>query len=403
MRERLIVRFPYLPEQPASWALCDADGRLQGGVYQGDWSQCAAAAAGRQVVLLVPAADVLLAHASVPTRNRGRLLQAIPYALEEQLAEDVATLHFAIGPERPDGTLAVAVVARERMDAWLEPLQGEGLRPDLVVPENLALPLEDRGWSVLVEEGDALVRFGPVEGGYAEATHLPLLLDAALKEAGDTPPQRLQLTVVGSAQGLETLIGVETVRHDAASALQVFAAGLSESPELELLQGAYSRREQLGRWWRPWRAAAILAAVWVVLQGGLGGFDIWRLKGEIARQDQQIAQVFQSAMPGSRRTAKPLDQMDQKLRELRGGGSKGGPLELLAGVSEVLQGDTSARLNAASFRGGRLDLDLELKDIQALDRIKQRTTQRLKAEAEIVSASTQGDKVTGRLRVGGGS
>ncbi len=403
MRERLIVRWPYHPGQLPAWMLTDDHGRAEGSVFQGEWEQCAAAAGGRQVVLLVPAADVLLTHASIPTRNRSRLLQAVPYALEDQLAEDVATLHFALGPELADGALAVAVVARERMEAWLAPLQAAGLRPDRVVPENLALPLEDESWAVLVDGDDALVRFAPLQGGYAEAAHLPLLLDAALKEAGDAKPRRLLLTTTGGTRGADTLVGLETVQRETPSALQVFAGGLDEEPPLDLLQGAYSHREQLGRWWRPWRTAAILAAAWVVLQGGLAGYDIWRLKGEIARQDQQIAQLFRSAMPGVQRMVNPRVQMEQKLRELRGGGQQGGALELLAGVSEVLQGDAATRLNAASFRGGRLDLDLELKDIQALDRIKQQTTQRLKAEAEIVSASTQGDKVVGRLRVGGGS
>lgn len=403
MRERLLIRWPYHIGHDFSWGLTDAHGRLQGEPAHGDLEQCAQAATGRQIVVLVPAADVLLTRVSVPTRNRSRLLQAVPYALEDQLAEDVATLHFALGPATPDGGIAVAVVARERMTAWLDRLQEVGLRPDLLVPETLALPAGDNEWSVLVEGNDALLRTGLTQGGYTEAAHLPLLVESALKDAGEAPPGQLHLNLVEGADALADLTGVPVARRAVGCALEVFAAGIGETPTVNLLQGTFSRREQAGRLWRPWRAAAVLAGVWIVVQGGVTGYDIWRLQARIVAQDQQITQLFRAALPGVQRIVDPRAQMEQRLRELRGGAQSGGALALLAGVSEVLQGDASATLNAASYRGGRLDLDLELKDIQALDRIKQQTTQRLKSEAQIVSASTQGDKVSGRLRVGGGS
>ncbi len=403
MRERLVIRWPYRPGQNASWALTDAQGRLQGGVYRGELEQCAASGAGRQVVVLVPAAEVLLTRASVPTRNRHRLLQAIPYALEEQLADDVATLHFALGPETADGGIAVAVVARAQMSMWLDRLQEAGVRPDLLVPDTLGLPLADNEWSLLVDGDDAILRTAATQGGYAEATHLSLMLEAALREAGDHPPQRLRVDVVAATGSPVTPDGLEVVRSEVATGLEVLAVGLDETPAIDLLQGSFSRREQIGRMWRPWRTVAALAAAWVVLESGLAGYDIWRLKSAIATQEQQIGQLFRSALPEVQRMVDPRAQMEQKLRALRGGGQSGGALALLAGVGEILQEDATTRLNAASFRGGRLDLDLELKDIQALDRIKQQASQRLKTEAEIVSAATQGDKVAGRLRVGGGS
>ena len=306
MRERLVIRWPYRPGQNASWALTDAQGRLQGGVYRGELEQCAAAGAGRQVVVLVPAAEVLLTRASVPTRNRHRLLQAIPYVLEEQLADDVATLHFALGPETADGGITVAVVARAQMSMWLDRLQEAGVRPDLLVPDTLGLPLADNEWSLLVDGDDAILRTAATQGGYAEATHLSLMLEAALREAGDHPPQRLRVDVVAATGSLVTPDGLEVVRSEVATGLEILAVGLGETPAIDLLQGSFSRREQIGRMWRPWRTVAALAAAWVVLESGLAGHDIWRLKSAIAAQEQQIGQLFRSALPEVQRMARAV-------------------------------------------------------------------------------------------------
>jgi len=74
---------------------------------------------GRRVVAFVPGVDVRLAMAQVPARQEKRILQAVPYALEDQLAEDVDTLHFAIQFDargrRESDPVPVAITSRARM------------------------------------------------------------------------------------------------------------------------------------------------------------------------------------------------------------------------------------------------------------------------------------------------
>ena len=49
-----------------------------------------------------PGADVLLAEPDVPVKAGARLQQLVPYALEEQLAENIDELHFALGKRSAD-------------------------------------------------------------------------------------------------------------------------------------------------------------------------------------------------------------------------------------------------------------------------------------------------------------
>src|SRR5581483_6466382 len=125
----------------------------------------AARATGKSVVVFVAAADVRLATVDVPARSPQKVLQAAPYALEDQLAEDVDVLHFALGPRQAAGGYPVAVVAKSRMDAWLAPLTEAGLRPEALVPEQLALPwVEDDRIHLLAEAGELTARTGPFRG-----------------------------------------------------------------------------------------------------------------------------------------------------------------------------------------------------------------------------------------------
>ena len=75
--------------------------------------------------VLVPGTDVLLAEPELPAKAGAKLQQIVPYALEEQLAEDIDDLHFAIGKRAGDSsTTPVAVVALSLMDEWTSHAQG---------------------------------------------------------------------------------------------------------------------------------------------------------------------------------------------------------------------------------------------------------------------------------------
>src|SRR4051812_12757657 len=65
-----------------------------------------------------PGTDTLLTTAVLPTSARSKILQALPFALEEQLLGEPESTHYAYRP-LGDNHLAVAVTARERLKTWL--------------------------------------------------------------------------------------------------------------------------------------------------------------------------------------------------------------------------------------------------------------------------------------------
>ena len=77
----LVFRFTG-PNQ-AEWSTAD------GVSEHGDLATLAARINGRRLLLAVPSEMLILTRAKVPGRNRSAWLKAIPYALEEGLAEDV--------------------------------------------------------------------------------------------------------------------------------------------------------------------------------------------------------------------------------------------------------------------------------------------------------------------------
>jgi type II secretion system protein L len=117
--DSILVRFdPDSDWREARWLVCDADGAL-GSERRDALETIAAECAGRPIIGLLPGAVVLATRAALPRASRNKRLQALPYALEDQLAADPETLHFALGRERDDGSCEVEIVARELIESVL--------------------------------------------------------------------------------------------------------------------------------------------------------------------------------------------------------------------------------------------------------------------------------------------
>ena len=126
MADLLVLRFNDTQADFVEWVSVDQFGGQLGEVSRGDLPTAAADVAGRKVIALVPAFSVLRVAAEIPVRAASKVLKALPFAMEEQLAEDVDDLHFAMGKRDTDDRVPVAIVQREKMDAWLEQIESAG-------------------------------------------------------------------------------------------------------------------------------------------------------------------------------------------------------------------------------------------------------------------------------------
>ena len=89
-----------------------------------------------------------------------KLLAALPFALEDLVADEIENLHFAPGKRLPSGKLPVAVVAHDVITRWLDDLRELGIRPVRMVPEIHGLARVPNTMSMLVGEKRILFNDG---------------------------------------------------------------------------------------------------------------------------------------------------------------------------------------------------------------------------------------------------
>ncbi len=364
--------------------------RPDGVVQHGTPGELAVQTSGARLILVAPGEMVTLHRVPLPSRNRATWIRAVPYALEDQLVEDIEHLHFALGSQPEDGNLPVAVIQQAVLRAWLTTCAEAGATPVAVVPDPLLLPWEEGEWSVLLEGERAVVRLGRWQGFATERGMLELLVNQSLAEAGDARPQRLRVWGGPPSEIAGTDLALQ-IEDDRIEPLAIFATAYHAATTLNLLQGPFSGRAHWGRWLRPWRVAAVLGGLWLLTEGISQIHQQAWLQKEVVALRSEMERLYRETVPGATRIVNPRAQLEARLRELQPSGASAGTfLELLHQGGQPLTDFPEVTLRALGYRDGQLSLDLQGGSPAVLDQLQQQLSQQSGLRIEMRTTQRDG-------------
>jgi len=309
MSDTLFIRLPAAPILAALGDVplecCLSSGGIGGATQRVALASLSAHAAGKRVVAFIPAAETLALAVELPPMSAAKARSALPYALEDQLAGDLESQHFALGTRLADGRWPVRVIARERLDRYLGVLRGVGVEPQAIVAE--ADVLRDKpGDLMLWLDGDDAHWRAP--GRPTVTLPIDALQDGPAFALGDTTPGALGLRVHGTPTDLER--HAASLESIGAGFLQSASQALPDGPlpwlaaqydpaqAVNLLQGGYTPARSAAAGLDAWRWPLRLAAVAVALQFIGWGLEAWRLHRLATPLDTAVVQAARPLDPG---------------------------------------------------------------------------------------------------------
>ncbi len=413
MPHTLLLRLPAAGQEDTEWVSIDETGVPTAAKQRGPLSLAAAVARSAKVVVLAPATQILLAEPELPPGSGVKLARAVPFALEEQLTEDVDQLCFALGRRHAGGRTPVAVVGRSVLEGWLSSLAGAGIEPHALYADIALIP-ENPGQTVLwLEEARLAVRrpglspfaveLTPVSDALAVAGVIPDPLEKS------SQPKPLESAILYATREDWTRVQDEFGRlADKFSTLKVqllpegplpwLARNLAATDAVNLLQGEFARSTDYGERWRRWRTAALLAAALLVVHVAASALEIHRANRESAALDTEMAQVFSQAMPNEA-MQDPRRQMQTRLERVRRSGA--GPeyfLRTLESLSSAISVMPNTIIDTLSYREQALDLKVTAPSLAALSQLSQLVGKR-GLTAEIQSSAPAGAVIEAHLQV----
>jgi general secretion pathway protein L len=412
MAHTLLLRLPAPGEEDTEWLTLDDAGEPATARQRGPLSLAAAVGRTARVIVIAPATQILLAEPELPPGSGGRLARAVPFALEEQLTEDIDQLVFALGKRRAGGGTPVAVASRSVLQGWLADLSASGITPAAIYADMSLLPLNP-GQSVLwLENGRLSVRR---PGKLPFTVELTPVTDAMIVAgviadplAADAHTHTLESAILYATREdwaiVEREVGTLTDRF-ASLKIQLLPDGplpwlgrsLEGTDAVNLLQGEFAPAST-GGGFSKWRTACALAAGLLAVHMAADAVQLRQAKRASAALDAEIAQVFSVSMPAVE-MKDARRQMQTRLDRIRHSGP--GPqhfLRTLQALSEAISASPNTTIDSLSYRQDLLDMKVTAPSLAALSQLSQRVGKQGLA-AEIQSSTPVGTGVEAHLQM----
>ncbi len=397
MAETLFIQL--LPDDALTWLLFDNFGNKKL-ASQGDTAAFNAAfEAGFAglAIAVVPGESVLQTSATVPSRQYRQIVQAVPYAVEEQLADDVEACFFALGARNEQGAISVSVVNRDLMRQWCQKLASLTVTVTELVSESDLLKATTSASGVI---DDARVHLKWPEG---VSISIPAgLLPLVALETEDPPP----LEVTGPEAAIAALSlqldeieasGVELTRTAIEEAGFYLLCRQYDGSETNLLQGEYRVEQPTSGAQLVWRSAAVLGGIGLLLHLLLVAGQGFLLQQKADEYQAAAQNLYSEVFPADRNVRDVRRRWNSHLGKQENGGG-----DFLALLGTSTQGLLAAglTLNNVNYNESRGDLILQVNG--ARSELLVQYAQKLNGigvNAEIGTISQDGNSVRGSIKI----
>lgn len=395
MQETLVIELTREhPTQP-HWVCFDDKGSIISEAIQGDPAQLAALSLERYIIVLLPALDFTLLSVALPPMNKQRLQQALPFSVEEQLLQEVDTLHIAplFAEQAKEGEMPVLVIERAKMQHWMQVIKGMGVAPDLVTSSFFAVPYQPHEATILLAN-PCVCRFAQYQGLLCDIDNISLVLPTLSK---NIIAYRDAASVLSHPLSPE-LVSQETVLESAALFRVMARFVLTERP-INLLQGRYQSRKIHLPKGLFFKTLAVLACTWFVMLLSYPIISYAILKVRLYSLNQEITTIYKKHFPGASQVSAPRIRMEDRMASLTSAANENKLLLLLAYFGKALKEVPNVDIKRLNYTDRDVTLEVTANAAQEVSVfITTLSQQGVKVTQQ--NANLSGDKVSVNLLVG---
>lgn len=369
LSEKLILRMSSQKTSPIPWLVWSdsnneiiVSGELQG---QAELDSLSRYAQGRQVTVIANSGDVRLIRHITTMKPTRQILKALPFMLEDDLAEDIDKLHFAIqetgfDKEQQQYFVNIAVVNKATLGEWLSVLSEHDIAVQHILPEVLCLPLSDEDSHLALVElaGGYLIREGKWQGCFIEKDWLALyaqqLSDKSLHYFSPLPQMLLDVAA-------DTDKNLNLIAEDPELPMLLLAQQAAKQ-KWNLLQGEFAPKKPVSKAWLIWRPVIVLGGVLLVIQFVMMIAQWQQNQSRLETAKTELVDMYRAAFPNEKLRVNLLKrQLQSKVNAVSGNVSSDGNFDYLAvmnTLTPIFESFQSVKVENLRFDGKRSELRL---------------------------------------------
>nr|WP_216606063.1 type II secretion system protein GspL [Vibrio sp. AIC-3] len=365
--EFLTVRLSSEPQSPVQWLVWSTS--QQEVIASGElssWEQLdelTPYAEKRSCIALLPGNECLIKRVEIPKGAARQFDSMLPFLLEDEVAQDIEDLHLTI-LEKDATHATVCGVERDWLKQALDTFREANIIFRKVLPDTLALPLEDQGISALQIDQHWLLRQSNYQAVSINEAWLAMFLqsDWVALDDEEQSPTIFSYTALPS-DDVQQQSGANWQAKPAELVMSLLSQQAIISG-VNLLTGTFKTKSSFSKYWRVWQKVAIAACLLVAVIVTQQALKVQQYEAQAEAYRTESERIFRSVLPGKQRipTVSYLKrQMNDEAKKYGGSGDGDSLLGWLALLPETLGQVKAIEVNSIRYDGNRSEVRLEAK------------------------------------------
>ena len=317
--------------------------------------------------VLVPASSISFLKTNLSISKEQDLQAALPYALEDEVVQNVEDLHFAWARSANDPKqIHVAVAGHDLMRSLQERYIDSST---IVLPDVLTLPMVEGRWCVVIHGNRVLVRTGIYDGFECSKDNLASQIKLYLR--GDKPPKKIHYWYKYEEElsYLPKNIKPMTKTDKYNNFKNWLTKNAIPAPNLNLFSGDYKSKQKTQFSFMQWLPAIALVLLSLIIHFGYSWFQIFYYESKQKQLTQQSETLFKEAFPHVKKIVRPKVQAEQELKKLGAQNSNtDNPFyEIYGSIIKTSNAFPDIKLLGYSWKNGRFDYQLEANSMTSIE------------------------------------
>lgn len=331
-----------------------------------------------KTLIVEPCENTTLIELELPWLSEIKARVAIPYALEDKLAQPIEELHFAFDKLRYQNKhYLVTVISKARIEHLMQILNNHNIEFDCITTDWFALPSQE----LLITDSVLLINTAEFKGALTDE-----LAKTYLHNHPEIP------TLVFEDSKLPSSL----LKRQEHSTVWI-AQSLLKSNPLNLCQGSMQHSNATDWIKKGYKVTAILGGVWLLSLLLVNAIALYVVNKKTETIDKQIEAIYLQFFPQAKQVVSPKFRITQLLANNNKGGNQAQIWFVLNQFTKAMQGK-NLKVEQLRFQNKTLFVTLVSPDFASLEQFQTLLTN-LQLKVKQTQASTREQQVLATLEI----
>ena len=398
-----IIRLNHNNKNRCEYVVANDKGEIKDSIKHGNLNDISDQEKNNTVIIMLPGEEILSKSLILPIKSNAKLKQAIPFAMEDDIASDINDCHFAFEKSEIDESIIVNVIDKKLFKNYLNRLKEIKISPSFVVSENSCVYKTEDTINLIIEDAKAHGRCGFKEPYTLDIMDLTDIIKA-LESNNNINHLQISLSknndsLVKQISGLADNYKSVDTKILSKGAFQEFIKNYFVQDHINLLQGDFKPKIKFEKVLKPWRKSAALA-IFLLLSLLINNV---LTTNKLVNYESNLSAYFLNEYKYFYSNARNVDDPIRIVNSIKNGAQLNMNNSIFLNgldiISESVAKESNVQLSSLSFTDNRFNLRVLTSTLTSLDSLITNINTNSSLNAIIQTTNQSDNKVESRIEI----